>query len=72
MAGTRLRRGSDIDGPPNGLRRQIESNVVSNQRKNSERYPPLNGVRSTEFGVRVPVRMVNLEGRLPLYRVLAR
>ena len=72
MAGTRSRRGTDSDETPSGLRRQVESNVVANQRQNPERYLPLDGVRSTEFGVRVPVRMVSLKGRLPVYEGVAR
>jgi hypothetical protein len=54
------------------MRRQGESNVVANQRQNTERYLPLDSVRSTEFGVRVPVRIVNLKGRLPVYEGVAR
>ena len=72
MAWTRSRRGSDIDETPSGLRRQGESNVVANQHQDTERYLPLDGVRSTEFGVRVPVRMVSLKGRLPVYGGVAR
>ena len=72
MAGTRSRRGTDSDETPSGLRRQVESNVVANQRYNTERCLPLDGVRSTEFGVRVPVRMVSLKGRLPVYGGLPR
>ncbi len=67
MAGTRSRRGSDIHETPSGLRRQVASNVVANQHQNTERYLPLDAVRSTEFGMRVPVRMVRLKGRLPVY-----
>ncbi len=67
MAGTRSRRGTDIDETPSGLRRQVASNIVANQHQNTERYLPLDGVRSAEFGVRVPVRLVSLKGRLPVY-----
>ncbi len=72
MAGTRSWRGTDIDETPSDLRRQVESNVVANQHQNTERYLPLDGVRGTEFGVRVPVRMVSLKGRLPVYEGVAR
>ena len=72
MAGTRSRRGTDIDETPSGLRGQIASNVAANQHQNTERYPPLDGVRSTEFRMRVPVRMVSPEDRLPVYGGVAR
>ncbi len=72
MAGTRSRRRTDINETPSGLRRQVESNIVANQPQNTERYLPLDGVRSTEFRVQVSVRMVSLKGRLPVYEGVAR
>ncbi len=72
MAGTRSRRGTDIDETPSGLRGQVELNVRVDQHQNTRRYLQPEGVRSTEFGVRVPVRMVSLKGRLPVYEGVAR
>ncbi len=72
MAGTRSRRGTDIDETLSGLCSQVVSDVVPNQRQKTERYIPLGGVRSTEFGMRVPVRMIRLKGRLLVYGGVAR
>jgi hypothetical protein len=72
VAGTRSRRGTDIDETPSDLPRQVASNVVTNQHQITERYLPLDRIRSTEFGMRVPVRMISLKGRLPVYGEVTR
>jgi hypothetical protein len=72
VAGIRSRRGSAIGETAGDLRRQVTSNVVANQLQHTERQLPLEGVRGAEFGVRVPVRRVGLEGRLPVFGRVAR
>jgi hypothetical protein len=72
VAGTRSRRGTDIDETPSSLRGQVELNVRANQRQNTRRYLQPEGVRRAEFGVRVPVRMVSIKCRLSVYGGLAR
>ncbi len=63
---------TDIDETPSGLRGQVELNVRVDQHQNTRRYLQPEGVRSTEFAMRVPVRMVRLKGRLPVYGGVAR
>jgi hypothetical protein len=72
VPGTRSRRGSAIDETAGDLRRQVASIVLANQLQHTEQQLPLDGVRGAEFGVRVPVRRVGLEGRLPVFGRVAR